>query len=201
MTTLLRLASPFALAAVVAASIGLARPSQPAAAGSKPANPETKQPAPGKPVVDPLKTVAAFSPFEGEWAIDAAWEDGKPLKAREMCTWILGGKHLKYQTFLPTAAGEAQRYEGVFTWHPELHALVCYSFDVDGGVSEYRVETADAKVFKIGFSALHPGGKEPNLRQTIEFTGPDTYRWTAELRSGEQWKRLINADWKRVKGK
>lgn len=142
-------------------------------------------------------TVATLAPFVGEWAIEATWEDGRALQARNVYAWMLGGKHLSAQTFVGPRDRELQRYEGVMTWHSKQRCLAYFGFAVDGGVTEYRVETTDGKVFRIGFAPLHEG-EEPQVRQTIRFLNADAYTWEVEIRQDGQWKRIMMGTWKRL---
>jgi len=147
-----------------------------------------------------LQSVDALKPFVGEWTIDAKWDDGRPLRARNVYSMELGGRHMRARTFLPQPDGsEIQRYDGFMTWHPEKKSLVQYAFAMDGGVREQCIETTDGKVFRVGFTPFEQGG-ESNLHQTIEFLSADEFEWTVEIREGGEWKRLIKARWKRSKG-
>lgn len=145
------------------------------------------------------EALAAMAPLVGEWTIDAVWDSGQPLKARNTYAWGVGGKHLRTATFLPQpGGGEIQRYEGIMTWHQRRESLVAYSFAVDGKVSEFAVDLVGGKTFRFGFRPWD-AGVEPTLRQTTELVDADTLQWTVEMRTGTEWKRLISAPWKRVK--
>jgi hypothetical protein len=146
---------------------------------------------------DPLRSVQAFTPFLGEWQIEGAWDDGRPLKARNVFEWGIGGKHIKVGTFLLRPEGDVQRYDGMLTWHPRKQCLASYSFAVDGGISEYRVDTADGKTFTFGFEPWDSTDAQ-KIRQTIVFENPKVYTWTVEAHEGEEWKRLIKGQWKRI---
>lgn len=145
---------------------------------------------------DFLTSAQAFSPFVGEWTIDATWEGGEPLKARNTAEWALDGKHLKWATYVNAPTGEYKRYEGFMTWNAQKKSLVEYSFAVTGEVSELRVSTDDLKTYRFGFSAL-PGNAEGKLRQTIQFLDADSYRWTAEFSGADGWKPIIDGVWRR----
>jgi hypothetical protein len=146
----------------------------------------------------PPSPISAFDPFVGEWTVDAKWDSGVPLKARATYTPILGGKHIRTATYLPTEKGEIQRYDGVLTYHHGRKSLVSYSFSVDGEVGETLVETADGKTFLFGFTPWDPAAPS-KLRQTLQIKNADTFSWLVEMQQDGKWQRLILADWKRAK--
>lgn len=140
---------------------------------------------------------AVFAPFGGEWEIEGAWSDGTPLRARNVYEWRLGEKHMHTATFLPREdGGEVQRYDGFLTWNPARGVLVCYSFAVDGGVSEYLVELEGEKTFKFGFGALE-GLPPPYVRQTITFMSDDAFRWVVDVKGEKGWERVMDGVWRR----
>ncbi len=146
-----------------------------------------------------LRSTKALEGFVGEWEIDAKWDDGRPLKARAIYSSEMGGKHIRTQTWLPKPDGtEYQRYQGMMTWHPRKNAFAVYSFAYDGAVTEALATTDDGKTLKIGFEPFEPGAPSP-LRQTLRLVSADALEWTVEMNAGGEWKRLIQAEWKRKK--
>lgn len=143
-----------------------------------------------------LSSIDVFAPFLGEWEITAHWDSGSELKARSVCEWGLNHKHLVDKTFVQGPQGEYQRYESIFSMNSRKKTLSEYVLEFDGSVSEHRVESVDGKTFKFGFMPWD--AEDPaNLRQTIVFKGKDAYVWTAEIREGDKWKRIIEGTWTR----
>jgi len=143
----------------------------------------------------PESKVMPLEPFIGEWVIDAHWDNGTPLRARAVYSWMLDGRHMSAKTFVGPPESERQRYETVMTWHPGEACLVTYGFGVDGGVTEYRMDAESPTLWRIGFAPLH--GKDARIRQTVEFIDADTFEWTVEMNQNDGWTRLIKAPWKR----
>lgn len=146
---------------------------------------------------NPVKpSIKLLEPFIGEWTIHATWTGGEALVARNINAWMVGGAHLSDQTFVGEAGKAYQRYQTIMSYDQKLGCLVSYSFAFDGKVSVVRVDTEDGKTFKFGFTPLDE--HESNVRQTITFDGPDTYRWVVEIRSQEnQWTQIMDGTWKR----
>jgi hypothetical protein len=142
--------------------------------------------------------LAALERFAGEWVVDGKWADGSPLHARTVYEWGLGKKIMKARTFVQNGASEYQRYEGILAWHPEKKCLFQISFAFDGALSENRIETKGPDTLRIGWVPFHKD-KPARVRQVITFQGKDRFRWVVSLKSGTEWKQLIDATWKRKK--
>jgi hypothetical protein len=140
--------------------------------------------------------LAAFERFAGEWVVDGKWSDGTPLHARSTYEWGLGKKILKAKTFVMNGDKEYQRYEEVMTWHLEKKSLYEISFAFDGGITEVMIEAKDKDTLHLGWVSANPDKPSP-LRQVIQFTDKDHFRWTVTLKDGENWKQLIDATWRR----
>jgi hypothetical protein len=146
------------------------------------------------PVEDKL---APLERFVGEWAVEGKWADGQSLHARNFCEWGLGMKILKAKTFVRDGEKEYQRYEGVFAWHPEKKSLFQISFAYDGSMTQTLIQPRDKDTLLIGWTPFAPEAPG-RVRQTIVFLDPDHYRWTVEVKQGEQFKQIIEATWKRT---
>jgi hypothetical protein len=144
---------------------------------------------------EPLKPLERFV---GEWTVDGAWSDGTPLHARGVYEWSLGKKVLRARTFVKDGDREYQRYEGVLAWHPEKKSLFEISFAFDGKISEFLIESKDADTLRLGWTPFH-ADKPERVRQVLKFLDKDHFQWVVELKTGDDWKQIIDATWKRTR--
>jgi hypothetical protein len=141
--------------------------------------------------------LAPLARFVGEWAVEGKWADGTGLRARNVCEWGLDKKILKTKSFVRNGDKEYQRYEGIFAWHPEKKSLFQISFAYDGSMTQTLVQSKDKDTLLIGWTPFAP--ETPSrVRQTIVFLDQDHYRWTVEVKQGEEFKQIIEATWKRT---
>jgi len=140
--------------------------------------------------------LAPLERFIGHWAVDGKWSDGNELHARTVYEWGVGKKIITAKTFVKDKDKEYQRYEGVLAWHPKKKSLYEISFSCEGAISEVIVENKDKDTLLIGYTPFE-NDQPSNVRQSLHFKDKDTFTWTVLLKDGDEWKKLIEADWKR----
>jgi hypothetical protein len=141
--------------------------------------------------------LAPLERFVGAWTVDGKWSDGQSLQARSVYEWGLGRKILKAKTFVRNGDKEYQRYEGILAWNPDKKSLFEISFTYDGSMTQVLIESKDKDTLLLGWTPFAPGKPAP-VRQTIVFLDNDHFRWTVELKQGEEFKQIIAATWKRT---
>ena len=151
------------------------------------------------PAADPAPAghdLSALERFIGEWTVDGTWSNGTPLHARSVYEWGLGKKIMTAKTFVKDGDKEYQRYEGILAWHPERKSLFEISFGIDGSISEILIDRKNDDTLHFGWTA-YQADKPSRVRQVIQFTDKDHFRWTVTIKDGDGWKQLIDATWKR----
>jgi hypothetical protein len=144
----------------------------------------------------PTNRLAPLERFVGEWVIDGRWSNGQELHARSVYEWGVGRQVLKARTYVRDGDREYQRYDAVLAWHPRKNSLFEISFSFQGEVSEYLIEATDADTLLIGskpYTESQPG----KVRQTIKFTGRDSFRWTVTLQTDQGWQPIMDGTWRR----
>ena len=142
--------------------------------------------------------LAPLERFVGEWAVDAKWVGGQPLKARNVITWALDKKILQAKTFVMDGDREYQRYEAVMAWHPERKSLYEITFAFDGSIGEVLIEAKDKDTLHVGFTPVDPS-KPSKVRQVLRFLDNDRFQWIITVQEGQEWKQIMDATWKRTK--
>jgi hypothetical protein len=152
------------------------------------------------PASQPAKPSAqVLEPFVGEWTIQAKWDSGAELKARNVYAWGLGNKHVTTKTFIQLPDGkEYQRYDTIMSHSDRLGCFTVYGFGYDGAVTEHRMDVSeDGRVFKIGFEPLHAGEPSP-IRQTITLAEDrKSFEWVVEANAKGEWKQMMRGTWVR----
>lgn len=156
--------------------------------------------APARPAALAEGPLSAYAPFLGSWQIDAAWADGRPIRARNVYEVGLGGKFIEAHTVAADEHDQPyERYHTIIAWDEEKKTAVSYGFTFDGTVGVVplkRAENADTPTFNASWAS--DGGK---LRQRVAFDAAgDSYHWQVWFRpdGAEDWQQLIEADWHRV---
>lgn len=143
---------------------------------------------------------AHLAPLErflgGQWVVNGHWESGEELHARGVYEWGLNHNFIRAKTFVGDKDKEYQRYDGTFAWDAAHKRLVHISFAYNGSFSETVVEVKDPDTFQLGY-VPYVEGQPSQVRQTLHFTGKDEFVWIVQLRSGDGWKKLIEATWHR----
>ncbi len=132
----------------------------------------------------------------GQWVVDGRWDAGEPLHARSIYEWGVNQKMIKARTYVRNGSTEYQRYEAVFGWDPKRKHLFETSFAFDGDVSNQVIEVADNDTLKIGWTPFSADDL-PKVRQTLHFTSADSFVWTVWVKQKGDWKRIIEATWRR----
>lgn len=142
----------------------------------------------------PTGPLVAVAPFVGgEWRIDGNWANGEALKARETFEWGLGKKFVESRTFVARndGTGEYERYRGIFGVKDDK--LVSYNFSYDGTSTVDAVEV-QGKVLKI---TRQVPDRQMTIRQEIEPTGPDKFKWRVWLDREGKSEQIMDGEWTR----
>jgi hypothetical protein len=139
--------------------------------------------------------LSALAPFVGgEWHFDGKWANGEPLKARETFEWGLGRKFITTRTWVTNKDGtEYERYRGTFAVKDGNPVMYNFAYDGESSVDEV---TVNGKVIDVRRRARTPAG-EMTIRQEIELTDKDTFRWRVWLDRGGESQKLIDGEWVR----
>ena len=139
--------------------------------------------------------LAALAPFVGgEWHFEGNWANGEPLKARETFEWGLGKKFITTRTWVTNKDGtEYERYQSTYGVKDGKPVMYNFAYDGESSVDEVKL---NGKVIDIRRKAKTPDG-EMTIRQEIELTAKDTFRWRVWLDRGGQSQQLIDGEWVR----
>ena len=139
--------------------------------------------------------LAALAPFiDGEWHFDGKWANGEPLKAREVFEWGLGKKFVTTRTWVINNNGdEYERYRSTFAVKDGKPVMYNFAYDGESSVDEVKVS---GKVIDVRRSAKTPAG-EMVIRQEIELTEKDKFRWRVWLDRDGESQQIIEGDWVR----
>jgi len=142
--------------------------------------------------------ISALERFVGHWTIDAKWSDGNELHGRTLYEWGVGNKIITAKTFVKNKDSEYQRYFSIFAWNPKKKCLYDVTFSFDGSMSEYVIEQKDKDTFQIGYTPFDKDDPS-KLRQILHFKDKDTFAWTVFIKDGDEWKKIMEGEWKRSK--
>lgn len=144
--------------------------------------------------------LAVLEPLLGEWLIDAEWTWGARLRARSTYSKDVGGRFIKAATY-PTEGedgeeGEYHRYLSFFQAIDTGIRVHGFVYDGTKAVDELDVISIDPPIFEI--TREQNDGSE--LRQRVEMTSPNAYRWQVWNRPGINagWSVLMDGVWNRV---
>ena len=131
----------------------------------------------------------------GEWTIDGKWMNGEALKAREKFEWGLNRKFITCRTWVSNndGTGEYERYQAVFAAKDGKPVLYNFSHNGDSSVDEVKV---NGKVLDIRRKVVSTQG-ETTIRQEIELTGKDTFRWRIWLDRDGESRQIMDGEWVR----
>jgi hypothetical protein len=140
--------------------------------------------------LDPLARMA------GTWVTKGTWDDPSKGGIRVENEWSLDGRLMKGKSFLVDEKGEHLVYESTYTWHPAKKKIVFQSYSAGGdlydGVIEPKGDTLD--VTWVGYE----GSETHDYRETLRFTGADTFEWNVFVKKGSDWSPIKNATFQRA---
>jgi hypothetical protein len=136
-------------------------------------------------------------PFIGEWTLDGHWASGEALKAREKAEWGLNKKFITVSTFVSRndGSGEYERYRAVYAVKDGKLVLYNFAFDGESSVDEMKV---NGKVIDVRRKAKTTDGSEMVIRQQLEFTRADKFRWRVWLDRDGNSQQIMDGEWVRV---
>jgi hypothetical protein len=142
--------------------------------------------------------LAALAPLiGGEWHFEGKWANGEPLKAREVFEWGLGKKFVNTRTWVTNNNGdEYERYRSTFAVKDGKPVMYNFAYDGESSVDEVKVT---GKVIDVRRSARTPAG-EMVIRQEIELTEKDKFRWRVWLDRDGESQQIIDGEWVRKTG-
>lgn len=148
-----------------------------------------------RPTLDP--GLAVLEKFVGHWEIDASWADGSTLQATSEYSIDVGGKFIRAATY-PSDGGAEKYHRYTSFFQPTEEGITVHGFIFDGSksVDQLDIVSLDPPTFEIVTSS-DAGGK---LRQRVEMTSEDAYRWRvwSQPSADAQWAALMDGVWNRV---
>lgn len=151
------------------------------------------------PAVTIAPELAPLSRFVGgQWVTNSPWADGRPLHARQVCTWALNGRFVNIETFVTKADGsEYQRYWSIYFWDAANQQIAYHEYTYDGSVASGPVVVKDDNTLEFPTPNAADGIKS-EVRQSVTFTDNDTMQWHVLMKDeAGQWKTLMDGVWKR----
>lgn len=142
----------------------------------------------------PTGPIMAVAPFVGgEWRIEGNWAGGEALTARETFEWGLNKKFVESRTWVTRndGTGEYERYRGIFAVKDDK--LVSYNFSFDGSSTMDEVQV-QGKVIKV---TRQVPDRQMVIRQEIELTGPDKFKWRVWLERQGKSEQIMDGEWTR----
>ena len=166
---------------------------------SEPAEPDTIT---TPPTPDTLaEPVADLSRFLGEWTIDATWADGSTLQARNIFSVGLNGQFMEATTFAnDNNQGEYARYFSVYAYDADADQFIGHGFDFAGTYAPVEFDLEDNGRIMTMENPMGGAENAPILRQRIEFTSDDTYRWQVWMQAPgtNTFAPMMDGTWHRV---
>lgn len=122
----------------------------------------------------------------GTWRGDASGEPGAG-KVERTYRFAIGGRYLEvhnrsvYSPSNAKPAGEIHEDVGFYSHDTARKALVLRQFHIEGFVSQYVLESADAQTFVFVSESIENIPSGFRARETLRLTGPDRVEETFEL--------------------
>jgi hypothetical protein len=145
--------------------------------------------------------LALFQPFIGTWEINAQWESGDPLWARNEYRVGMNGNFVLASTWARDANGEIyQRYQTTWRYDPERDQVESHGFTYDGSYVRMDTEIHQAGEGNpvIG-SRWKASDDAPWFRQEVQMLDDNTYSWKVWTSpDGNEWIPMMDGQWKRT---
>lgn len=137
---------------------------------------------------DPMAPVAFLA--GGTWHGDGKWLDGSTLKIEERYFWGPTRRVLHFETYDLTSEPRKLLYEGLLFFDDKRGKIVQWNFKPTGGHDESELTKTDGKGFEV---------RGENTWSRIHYTGADELHWELRVRQANEWKKLLDATYRRQK--
>lgn len=145
--------------------------------------------------------LSALQPFVGNWEINATWESGDKLWARNEYKVELGGKFLVAKTFAKDGDRDPyERYRTIFAWDKKAKKVQAHGFTFDGTttVTEMKLSKTDDGHVQVE-SSWKPNDGSVTIRQQLTVVSKKEIKWQVWSRPDEGEETvMMNGTWKKV---
>jgi uncharacterized protein YndB with AHSA1/START domain len=145
-----------------------------------------------KPADNPLAPLARLS---GAWVTGGTWDDPSKGSIRVTYAWQCNQRVMTGESYVNDAGGRNHVYHTVFAWHPGCKRIVFMSFSAWGAVYEGWV-TPQGDNLELEWDD-DTGETVTRWRETITFSGDDTFSWRVWKKVGENWEQAKESSLRR----
>lgn len=134
----------------------------------------------------------------GTWLYEGQWGNGQKFKQEHIFEWGLNRQIMKVKTYgtVNQETGEyGLRNEGIRAWDTKTETVKFYEFDVFGGAT---IGDCVFEKDRFHYEYLYEiEGRQQLMRDTWKFMDKDTYLFSVNLKSGDEWKVFSSNEIKR----